>query len=715
MASNILAGDQLNFTRMGIASVDEIKVVLADILRCEIKPQDLPKSISSCSELTSGRHKLRPDQQKLCCPSPPGVPDYNKFDVSLLYTLIRNLCPQFKPTQGWGKTPSTKDLQVGDDIERLRVFRNEMFAHLESSCVEDIVFTSQWQNLEQIFQRMQTFLNQKGLSVNYKKNLKSIAKADFGLTDMEKYKLLLEGTMYMLKKHPINDDPSISIRGKAEVLCGENTFFEAELDNCPPSSNWPITWEKFQGNVTEQLDISKEKYRGSSSRFLVLPRVLMEDKGEYRAVISRKHVKVQSNAILLTVRGELPRLQKLKVTSERDDINILYKYEISQDIPKVHHIAWTKNDKVLKIDNMKYIGGDLKDNLLKITSPSVEDRGRYTCTITNAVGSVSESLILDPPNISNDHLTRINSRSVILTCEIFPYDQSPPLTKLQWQKDGQVIDIPGSGGKYTGGTLDEPSLTITNVNQSDAGTYQCKASNAVGSTFGEAIFLGFPVFQVLGPENTESGICVFTMNSSSCPAVFSVQWSKKNKDNDEYTPIDVNDKEYLGTSNSLPNPKLVIKQAPLHKHSFKVEAQNFIGTSTKTIPDDSSFPTASKVDNKANRVAAIFKNKGTSFKFDKLRLKLIEEIPDTKLDSLKESIKVITQKDLSVENVTTVEGFFTLILNEGIFSQQNVILMQYLLKSIGRPDLEQKCVEYARKTKASCFFKEPEHPDIFGK
>ncbi|XP_061170573.1 uncharacterized protein LOC133179912 [Saccostrea echinata] len=204
MASNILAGDQLNFTRMGIASVDEIKVVLADILRCEIKPQDLPKSITSCSELTTGRHKLRPEQQRLCCPSPPAVPDYNKFDVSLLYTLIRNLCPQLKPTQDWGKPPSITEFQIGDDIERLRVFRNEMFAHLDSSCVEDVVFTSKWQDLEQIFQRMQTFLKSKGISVDYGKKLATIEKSDFGFEDMEKYKIILEGILHILKENDEN-------------------------------------------------------------------------------------------------------------------------------------------------------------------------------------------------------------------------------------------------------------------------------------------------------------------------------------------------------------------------------------------------------------------------------------------------------------------------------------------------------------------------------
>ncbi|XP_062585239.1 uncharacterized protein LOC134246908, partial [Saccostrea cucullata] len=197
MASNILASDQLNFIRMVIASVDEIKVVLADILRCELKPVDLPKSIISCSELMIGRHKLRPEQLKLCCPSPPAVPNYRQFDVSLLYTLIRNLCPQLKPKQDWGKPLASTDIEIGHDIERLREFRNTMFAHSESSSVDDMVFTTKWQDLEQIFKRIQSFLKTKGISVDYGKKLKDIAKSDFGFEDMEKYKTFLQGILHI--------------------------------------------------------------------------------------------------------------------------------------------------------------------------------------------------------------------------------------------------------------------------------------------------------------------------------------------------------------------------------------------------------------------------------------------------------------------------------------------------------------------------------------
>jgi hypothetical protein len=57
-------------------------------------------------------------------------------------------------------------------------------------------------------------------------------------------------------------------------------------------------------------------------------------------------------------------------------------------------------------------------------------------------------------------------------------------------KNDKILDISGSGGKLAGGTIADPSLIINNVNEFDAGSYRCKASNAVGSTFGTATVLG---------------------------------------------------------------------------------------------------------------------------------------------------------------------------------------------------------------------------------
>lgn len=59
-----------------------------------------------------------------------------------------------------------------------------------------------------------------------------------------------------------------------------------------------------------------------------------------------------------------------------------------------------------------------------------------------------------------------------------------------WTKNGQELDTNGSGGRYSEVTVDNPSLTIFDVNQYDAGSYQLTATNALGSTSSDTVILG---------------------------------------------------------------------------------------------------------------------------------------------------------------------------------------------------------------------------------
>lgn len=66
----------------------------------------------------------------------------------------------------------------------------------------------------------------------------------------------------------------------------------------------------------------------------------------------------------------------------------------------------------------------------------------------------------------------------------------PEIQDVFWTKDGEKVDIQGSGGKYCKVGDDDPSLIIHNVNHRDIGTYQLTATNAVGSAKSDVIVLG---------------------------------------------------------------------------------------------------------------------------------------------------------------------------------------------------------------------------------
>lgn len=80
--------------------------------------------------------------------------------------------------------------------------------------------------------------------------------------------------------------------------------------------------------------------------------------------------------------------------------------------------------------------------------------------------------------------------SVKLTGVVFLTDNSPGIQEVFWSKNGVNIDIQGSGGRLTGVTIDDPSLTIRNVSKDDVGKYLLKASNTIGTNTSDVISLG---------------------------------------------------------------------------------------------------------------------------------------------------------------------------------------------------------------------------------
>lgn len=60
----------------------------------------------------------------------------------------------------------------------------------------------------------------------------------------------------------------------------------------------------------------------------------------------------------------------------------------------MHQLEWSKNGEKLDNNSKKYTGGSVQDSCFTIKSPTNDDRGNYSCKVTNAVGSVSTTISL---------------------------------------------------------------------------------------------------------------------------------------------------------------------------------------------------------------------------------------------------------------------------------------------------------------------------------
>ena len=110
----------------------------------------------------------------------------------------------------------------------------------------------------------------------------------------------------------------------------------------------------------------------------------------------------------------------------------------------------------------------------------LEDR---TCTKSNLL-----FYFIGKPSIhiSSTNVEVVEGQSNTITCSVSSISD---ITDVKWTKTtavgNEIVNVVGVDGKFSGGTLSDPSLTINNIVKSDEGTYVCRATNCFGTTSSE--------------------------------------------------------------------------------------------------------------------------------------------------------------------------------------------------------------------------------------
>ena len=74
-------------------------------------------------------------------------PDSKTFDISLLTVLLRNICGLHPPATGWNTMPPNTDNSTAANITRIKLLRNEVYAHVSSTEIDNATFENLWQKV----------------------------------------------------------------------------------------------------------------------------------------------------------------------------------------------------------------------------------------------------------------------------------------------------------------------------------------------------------------------------------------------------------------------------------------------------------------------------------------------------------------------------------------------------------------------------------------
>ena len=205
-----MSKDQVNYVKCSCVSVDLFPEVLRHVIQVDIPPSQI--WIKTQAALSRGFKLGREQQQKV---KNAVIVGYSEFDVTLCYSLIRNLALSSvtSPSKGWGKIPSLPShLTTGDDIERKRDLRNTVYGHASSTGISDPDFRGYWKTIQDICSRIDT---KYGVNT-FTDKLKDIEKVDFVPKVVANY---IDLVNKQLQKDDALQKELENLKGKRKILC----------------------------------------------------------------------------------------------------------------------------------------------------------------------------------------------------------------------------------------------------------------------------------------------------------------------------------------------------------------------------------------------------------------------------------------------------------------------------------------------------------------
>ena len=126
----------------------------------------------------------------------------DQFDITLLYTLIRNISPCQAPATGWGRPPDDqpRDVSLGASVERIRLMRNKVSGHSADGKLVDQAYEDHMADISQILDDIEVVLGDRG----YKDVLEKCRKQIITTQEAKSLRKKLENYQQQIRGNCVN-------------------------------------------------------------------------------------------------------------------------------------------------------------------------------------------------------------------------------------------------------------------------------------------------------------------------------------------------------------------------------------------------------------------------------------------------------------------------------------------------------------------------------
>lgn len=135
--------------------------VLCEVLKKEIPPSTLSQRVRTYLANLPKRKKppFTKEQERIIHNG-----NFSDFDITLLYSLLKNVSSILPHKNQWGNTPILSDRSVSANIERIRLIRNEKYGHCADISISNSDFNNKIIEISAIIRDLEKYL---GKSTNY--------------------------------------------------------------------------------------------------------------------------------------------------------------------------------------------------------------------------------------------------------------------------------------------------------------------------------------------------------------------------------------------------------------------------------------------------------------------------------------------------------------------------------------------------------------------
>ncbi|XP_039473877.1 neural cell adhesion molecule 1a isoform X5 [Oreochromis aureus] len=332
--------------------------------------------------------------------------------------------------------------------------------------------------------------------------IRSIKKTDEGTYTCEARVMARGEIDFKTMKVIVNVLPTIRVRHpgvNATADVGKSALLACDADGFPEPT---VTWA-HNGVVLEDGDKYNLNEDGSE---LLIKHVTKVDEGDYACIAKNKAgEKTEEVSLSVFVQPNITYLSN-QTASEFDDQVILTCQASGDPTPT---ISWSFGNKVFtegeqSLDRNVVVRSHARVSSLTLKNVQFTYAGQYLCTASNSIGQDARHMYLEvrytPKILGSVTVYTWEGNPANISCEV----EAHPGASVVWFRDGFQLPTANSTNMKIYNTPSVSYLEITPDSQNDFGSYNCTATNVMGSESKEFLLIqaevpSSPVIQQVEP------------------------------------------------------------------------------------------------------------------------------------------------------------------------------------------------------------------------